>query len=98
VIRPRLGAKQGNKDVVRFDILRARIHEAALPMVYMNVVGTLDELVFNRGPFVLDAQGQPARSWRSSRTSPQSNSKLVHRCRRRSRPSCRSRRRCAPRS
>ncbi|KAA1010511.1 NAD+ synthase [Paraburkholderia panacisoli] len=47
-----------NKEAVRFDILRARIRETGLPMVYVNMVGAQDELVFDGGSFVLDAQGQ----------------------------------------
>ncbi|WP_025598980.1 NAD+ synthase [Burkholderia sp. WSM2230] len=47
-----------NKEAVRFDILRARIRETGLPMVYVNMVGAQDELVFDGGSFVLDAQGE----------------------------------------
>ncbi|HHY6928352.1 TPA: NAD+ synthase [Burkholderia ambifaria] len=46
-----------NKDALRIDILRARIRETGLPMVYVNLVGGQDELVFDGGSFVLDAQG-----------------------------------------
>src|SRR3569623_821565 len=38
--------------------LRARIRETGLPMVYVNMVGAQDELVFDGGAFVLDAQGE----------------------------------------
>jgi NAD+ synthase (glutamine-hydrolysing) len=47
-----------NKEAVRFDILRARIRETGIPMVYVNMVGGQDELVFDGGSFVLDAQGE----------------------------------------
>ncbi|MGF6859235.1 NAD+ synthase [Paraburkholderia sp. CI3] len=47
-----------NKEAVRFDILRARIRETAIPMVYVNMVGGQDELVFDGGSFVLDARGE----------------------------------------
>ncbi|MBT2790256.1 NAD+ synthase [Paraburkholderia strydomiana] len=47
-----------NKEAVRFDILRARIRETGLPMVYVNMVGAQDELVFDGGSFVLDAHGE----------------------------------------
>ncbi|WP_414442784.1 NAD+ synthase [Burkholderia sp. 22PA0106] len=47
-----------NKDAVRVDILRARIRETGLPMVYVNLVGGQDELVFDGGSFVLDGAGQ----------------------------------------
>ncbi|MBU9412420.1 NAD+ synthase [Burkholderia multivorans] len=46
-----------NKEAVRVDILRARIRETGLPMVYVNLVGGQDELVFDGGSFVLDGQG-----------------------------------------
>jgi NAD+ synthase (glutamine-hydrolysing) len=47
-----------NKEATRFDILRARIAETGLPMVYVNMVGAQDELVFDGGSFVLDAKGE----------------------------------------
>ncbi|PFH28525.1 NAD+ synthase [Burkholderia sp. JKS000303] len=46
-----------DKEALRIDILRARIRETGLPMVYVNLVGGQDELVFDGGSFVLDAQG-----------------------------------------
>lgn len=46
-----------NKEAVRIDILRARIRETGLPMVYVNLVGGQDELVFDGGSFVLDGDG-----------------------------------------
>ncbi|MCA8034830.1 NAD+ synthase [Burkholderia arboris] len=46
-----------NKEAVRIDILRARIRETGLPMVYVNLVGGQDELVFDGGSFVLDGEG-----------------------------------------
>jgi NAD+ synthase (glutamine-hydrolysing) len=47
-----------NKEAVRVDILRARIRETGLPMVYVNMVGGQDELVFDGGSFVLDGNGE----------------------------------------
>ncbi len=47
-----------NKDATRIDIVRARIAETGLPVVYVNLVGGQDELIFDGGSFVLDAQGQ----------------------------------------
>ncbi|MFC0397735.1 NAD+ synthase [Paraburkholderia rhizosphaerae] len=47
-----------NKEAMRIEILRARIRETGLPMVYVNMVGGQDELVFDGGSFVLDAQGE----------------------------------------
>ncbi|AET89850.1 MULTISPECIES: NAD+ synthase [Caballeronia] len=46
-----------NKESVRFDILRARIRETGIPMVYVNLAGAQDELIFDGGSFVLDAHG-----------------------------------------
>ena len=43
---------------MRVDILRARIRETGLPMVYVNMVGAQDELVFDGGSFVLDGNGK----------------------------------------
>jgi NAD+ synthase (glutamine-hydrolysing) len=45
------------KGEVRIEILRERIRESGLAMVYVNLVGAQDELVFDGGSFVLDAQG-----------------------------------------
>lgn len=41
----------------REGIVRERIQENALPVVYVNLVGGQDELVFDGGSFVMDAQG-----------------------------------------
>lgn len=46
-----------NKEAARVDIVRARIAETGLPTVYVNLVGGQDELIFDGGSFVLDAQG-----------------------------------------
>jgi NAD+ synthase (glutamine-hydrolysing) len=46
--------KQGERETA----LRARQAEAPLPMVYVNLVGGQDELVFDGGSFVLDASGR----------------------------------------
>ncbi|MFU8838890.1 MAG: NAD+ synthase [Thiohalomonadaceae bacterium] len=40
--------------------VRDRVAEAGLPVVYVNLVGGQDELVFDGGSFVMDAQGQLA--------------------------------------
>jgi NAD+ synthase (glutamine-hydrolysing) len=47
-----------NKEATRVDILRARIAETGLPIVYVNMVGAQDELVFDGGSFVLDGAGE----------------------------------------
>ena len=49
-----------NKETARVDILRARIAETGLPIVYVNMVGAQDELVFDGGSLVLDAKGEIA--------------------------------------
>jgi NAD+ synthase (glutamine-hydrolysing) len=41
----------------REEMVRARISESGIPVVYLNMVGGQDELVFDGGSFVLDAQG-----------------------------------------
>ncbi|SDV47962.1 NAD+ synthase [Chitinasiproducens palmae] len=46
------------KGEVRQDIVRTRIAETGLPMVYANMVGGQDELVFDGGSFVLDREGE----------------------------------------
>jgi NAD+ synthetase len=47
-----------NKQDERFDVVRARIAESGLPMVYVNMVGGQDELVFDGASFCLDDTGQ----------------------------------------
>ena len=42
----------------RHDILRARVAETGLAVVYCNLVGGQDELVFDGGSFVLNAEGE----------------------------------------
>ena len=48
-----------DKEDLRERIIGARVTESGLPHVYVNLVGGQDELVFDGGSFVLDAQGQP---------------------------------------
>jgi NAD+ synthase (glutamine-hydrolysing) len=45
---------------VREQVLAARAREAALPMVYLNMVGGQDELVFDGGSLVVDRHGDVA--------------------------------------
>ena len=47
-----------DKGDVRLDIIRARIRETGLPVVYVNAIGGQDELVFDGGSFVLDGGGE----------------------------------------
>ncbi len=42
----------------REEMVRERISESGIPVVYLNMVGGQDELVFDGGSFVLDAQGE----------------------------------------
>ena len=45
------------KLATRHEVLRERISENGLPIVYANLVGGQDELVFDGGSFVLDSEG-----------------------------------------
>ena len=45
------------KQVERYQATRSRIAETGLPVVYVNLVGGQDELVFDGGSFAMDAQG-----------------------------------------
>ncbi len=45
------------KERLRETVIRARVSEAALPIVYANLVGGQDELVFDGGSFVMAADG-----------------------------------------
>ncbi|UCH48849.1 MAG: NAD+ synthase [Betaproteobacteria bacterium] len=42
----------------RYDIVRARVEETGLPVVFCNMVGGQDELVFDGQSFVMDARGE----------------------------------------
>ncbi|MDZ4211688.1 MAG: NAD+ synthase [Methylotenera sp.] len=46
------------KQSTRLDILRQRVFETQLPIIYTNMVGGQDELVFDGGSFVLNAGGK----------------------------------------
>ncbi|MDP1658653.1 MAG: NAD+ synthase [Methylotenera sp.] len=46
------------KQSTRLDILRQRVFETQLPVIYTNMVGGQDELVFDGGSFVLNAGGK----------------------------------------
>jgi len=46
-----------NKQDERFQVARARVAESSLPMIYVNMVGGQDELVFDGTSFCLDAAG-----------------------------------------
>lgn len=49
---------QHDKPESREQVLRARVAESGLPVVYLNLVGGQDELVFDGGSLVLDGAGQ----------------------------------------
>jgi NAD+ synthase (glutamine-hydrolysing) len=49
-----------DKQSRRYEIVRERIAAINIPVVYANLVGGQDELVFDGGSFVLDAQGELA--------------------------------------
>ncbi len=47
-----------DKQSTRYDTVRERINETGLPVVYANLVGGQDELVFDGGSFTMDANGR----------------------------------------
>lgn len=46
-----------DKQLARHDVLKERVKETGLPIVYANMVGGQDELVFDGGSFVLNDEG-----------------------------------------
>jgi NAD+ synthase (glutamine-hydrolysing) len=42
----------------REDIVRARVKDTGLPVVYVNLLGGQDELIFDGGSFVMNAEGE----------------------------------------
>jgi NAD+ synthetase len=46
------------KQASRYDVMRERVRETGMPLVYANLVGGQDELVFDGGSFALDRQGE----------------------------------------
>jgi NAD+ synthase (glutamine-hydrolysing) len=47
-----------NKQVARYRVAEARVDEAGLSIIYANLVGGQDELVFDGASFAMDASGQ----------------------------------------
>lgn len=47
-----------NKPSHRIDVMRERVQESHVPLVYVNCVGGQDELIFDGGSFVLNAEGE----------------------------------------
>jgi NAD+ synthase (glutamine-hydrolysing) len=46
-----------DKQRVRYDVMRERVAETGMALVYVNLVGGQDELVFDGGSFVLNREG-----------------------------------------
>ena len=46
------------KQLTRWEVLRNRVHETGLPVIYVNMVGGQDELVFDGASFVLNADAE----------------------------------------
>lgn len=46
------------KDAVRRRVVADRVAESGVPLVYVNLAGAQDELVFDGGSFVMDAHGE----------------------------------------
>ena len=47
-----------DKDGVRLDLARKRVKQLGCPLVYLNMVGAQDDLVFDGGSFALDSTGE----------------------------------------
>ena len=47
-----------HKQEIRYHVMRERAAEIGLPIVYVNMVGGQDELVFDGGSFVMNADGE----------------------------------------
>lgn len=47
-----------DKQTTRYEVVNKRVFETQLPIIYTNMVGGQDELVFDGASFVMDAQGE----------------------------------------
>lgn len=47
-----------DKDGVRLDLARKRVKQLGCPLLYLNMVGAQDDLVFDGGSFALDSNGE----------------------------------------
>jgi NAD+ synthetase len=47
-----------NKQPLRYEIVRQRVRETGIPIIYANLVGGQDELVFDGGSFAMDSKGE----------------------------------------
>ncbi|MBI1396362.1 MAG: NAD+ synthase [Betaproteobacteria bacterium] len=54
-----------NKIATRYEVVRARARETGLPIVFCNLVGGQDELVFDGASFVMDGRGQVTHQYAS---------------------------------
>ena len=59
---PNASPYERDKIDVRLKIARARVAESGLPLIYLNQVGGQDELVFEGGSFVVNADGVARRA------------------------------------
>ena len=59
---PNASPYERDKLAVRHAVAAARVDESGLPLIYLNSVGGQDELVFEGGSFVLNADGSVAAS------------------------------------
>lgn len=46
------------KATVRREVVGARVHETGLPLLYLNIAGGQDDIVFDGNSFITDAQGR----------------------------------------
>jgi len=60
LLAPNASPYERDKLGVRLKIARARVAESGLPLVYLNLVGGQDELVFEGASFVVNADGSVA--------------------------------------
>ncbi|WP_135075861.1 NAD+ synthase [Terasakiella sp. SH-1] len=49
---------EADKPSLRYDLAHERVHEAGVPLVYVNQIGGQDELVFDGGSFVMAKDGE----------------------------------------
>ncbi len=47
-----------SKQQVRYDVMRERVLETGMPLIYVNLVGGQDELVFDGASFAIDSRGE----------------------------------------
>jgi NAD+ synthetase len=52
-----------DKQQTRYEVLRERIRQTGMPVLYTNIVGGQDELVFDGASFAMDAHGEVISQW-----------------------------------